>query len=117
MADRDAKRSFEEILTAVEQDEGLRGEGEARTVADEVSREGELGRLGSLLSPELLLRLPGLLKAVETVTAPIPGSDVRPVTPIELLCALRPYMNERRRRALDAMIRISRLSDSLGSLH
>lgn len=117
-------RSFEEILTAVEQDEGLK-RGEA-TVEDQETRDGTVGNdgadqgasagLGMLLPPELMLRLPALLKAVGSMTEPMPRSTSRPATPEALLCALRPYLGERRQQAIDAMIRISRLSGTLGSL-
>lgn len=117
-------RSFEEILTAVEQDESLK-HGEV-AVEDQETRDGTDGNdgtpdggasgLGTLLPPELMLRLPALLKAVGSMTEPMPRVTSRPATPEALLCALRPYLGERRQQAIDAMIRISRLSGTLGSL-
>lgn len=122
MQEHDGHRSFEDILSAVEQDEALKVGGEtigAETSGQEVGG-GAVGSglagLGSMIPPELLLRLPSLLKAVQSMTEPLPVSDSRPTTPVALLCALRPYMGVRRRQALDTMIRLSRLSDSLGAL-
>lgn len=121
MEERENPRSFEDILTAVEQDETLRASG-GNVEAEAVGKESGgaagngLAGLGSMIPPELLLRLPSLLKAVQSMTEPLPVSDSRPATPVALLCALRPYMGARRRHALDTMIRLSRLSDSLGAL-
>jgi hypothetical protein len=75
--------------------------------------------LGALLSrPELLAKLPLLLKAVQTLTEPAAKEKEikKPDTPVALLCALRPYLNEHRRQALETMIRVSKLSESLRSL-
>ena len=112
---------LEELLSSVEGDDSLRdeatvGQGELRPNA-EASTEGGAG-LGTLLSnPELLAKLPALIKVVQTLTTPSPpAADTRPETPEALLCALRPYLSEGRRQALDAMIRISRLSETLRSL-
>jgi hypothetical protein len=126
MQESTARHSLEEILTEIEQDEGLRGQGSssesqtARTAEQgEVASEGGVG-LGALLShPELLAKLPLLLKAVQTLTEPVAGSKdcKRPDSPVALLCALRPYLNDNRRQALDTMIRVSKLSESLRSLH
>ncbi len=119
MEENDRSRSLEDILSAVEQDESLKGgereADEPKTGASEAT--AATGGFAGVIPPELLLRLPSLLKAVRSVAEPLPVSDDRPTTPMALLCALRPYMNERRRRAVDAMIRISRLSDTLESLH
>jgi len=122
MAEMHAKSSFEDILADVENDASLAsGEGtgaEARTT--EAPDDSPLSGLGSLLSrPELIAKLPLLLKTVQSLTEPLPESknDKRPDTPVALLCALRPYLNEQRRQALDTMIRVSRLSESLKSLH
>ena len=114
-----ASRSFEDILTAVEQDEGLKSGGAAVADGDGhssgTSGDTTVG-LGGMLPPELLSRLPMLLKAVQSMTEPMPRAAGRPATPEALLCALRPYLGERRQQALDAMIRISRLSGTLGAL-
>lgn len=120
MAETDAKRSFEEILAAVEEDPRLSSEqpdggGEEGSLSLE---DSPLSGLGSLLSrPELMAKLPLLLKTVQSLTEPMPElkNDKRPDTPVALLCALRPYLGEHRRQALDTMIRVSRLGESLKS--
>jgi hypothetical protein len=122
MESSSAKHSFEEILAAVEQDPSLTSGQvpEAGEKAPSASAEDSpLLGLGSLLSrPDLLAKLPLLLKTVQSLTEPLPEAknDKRPDTPVALLCALRPYLNEQRRQALDTMIRVSRLSESLKSL-
>ena len=122
MAEMDAKMSFEDILSDVENDPLLAAGQHAGTRGAEQSPSDDspLAGLGSLLSrPELLAKLPLLVKTVQTLTEPLPESknDKRPDTPVALLCALRPYLNEQRRQALDTMIRVSRLSESLKSWH
>jgi hypothetical protein len=122
MAEMDAKISFEDILSDVENDASLASEESERAQTREGATpdESPLAGLGSLLSrPELLAKLPLLVKTVQTLTEPLPESknDKRPDTPVALLCALRPYLNEQRRQALDTMIRVSRLSESLKSWH
>lgn len=120
------RHSLEEILTEIEQDEALRTEGSSSQsqtahTADQGEMAGEgSGGLGALLNhPELLAKLPMLLKAVQTLTEPVAGGKdcKRPDSPVALLCALRPYLNDNRRQALDTMIRVSKLSESLRSLH
>jgi hypothetical protein len=118
-----AKHSFEEILAAVEQDPSLASEQWQEASGEDTRSTPEddspLSGLGSLLSrPELLAKVPLLLKTVQSLTEPLPEAknDKRPDTPVALLCALRPYLNEHRRQALDTMIRVSRLSESLKSL-
>ena len=115
MATGDGTRSFEEILTAVEQDERLR-DGAASGEKSEAAA-GEGGAPLGGIPPELISKLPLILRAVNCMAAPMPHDGGRPKTPEGLLCALRPYLNERRRQAIDAMIRISRLGGSLGLLH
>ncbi len=121
MQDKAGHSTLEELLASVEADDSLReadGEKEGEhPSATGVAGEGTEG-LGALFSnPELLSKLPALLRVVQTMTAPSPPlPDKRPQTPEALLCALRPYLGEGRRQALDAMIRISRLSESLRSL-
>lgn len=115
--------TLEEILAEVENDATLAADGSearerdgtAETVAGETDAQAVSG-LGALLShPELLSKLPMLLRAVQSLTEPPRGDDKPPRSPEALLCALRPYLNESRRRALDTMIRVTRLSDSLSS--
>jgi hypothetical protein len=115
--------SLEDIITAVEQDSTLSSESvppqeqRPQTAADKET--ADVGGLGTLFSqPELMARLPALLRIVHTMTEPVSkGACVKPDTPVALLTALRPYLNDHRRQALDTMIRISRLSESLKSLH
>ena len=115
------RRSFLDILSEVEQDDALsRGDASEEQPSRDVkpsSGEGT-GGLGMLLSnPELLAKLPGLLRVVQSLTEPPPKQEAsRPESPEALLCALRPYLNDSRRQALDAMIRVSRLSASLKTL-
>lgn len=115
--------SLEDIITAVEQDSTLSSESAPHSEEQPrpfVDKEGaDMGGLGALFSqPELMARLPALLRIVQTMTEPVSkGACVRPDTPVALLTALRPYLNDHRRQALDTMIRISRLSESLKSLH
>ena len=127
MDNRDHHSTLEELLAAVEQDVTLRGEaskevggaeGQPQGEAAFISADGGAGGLGALLShPELLSKLPALIKVVQTLTEPTPKGELqRPATPVALLCALRPYLNDHRRQALDTMIRVSRLSESLRSL-
>ena len=116
----DAKQSFEDILAAVERDETLAGGTIEKAGGDAMpaSDSSPLAGLGGLLShPDLLAKLPLLLKTVQSLTEQLPEAknDKRPETPVALLCALRPYLNEHRRQALDTMIRVSRLSQSLKS--
>lgn len=116
--------SLEDIISAVEQDETLRTEhpSEAQAPFEGARTQGEaseLGGLGALLAqPELMARIPALLRIVQTMTEPVAkGECKRPDSPVALLTALRPYLNDHRRQALDTMIRISRLGDSIRSLH
>lgn len=121
MQDGAGHSTLEELLASVEADESLRDaddtRGDNQQDATAKTREGNEG-LGALFAnPELLSKLPALLRVVQTMTTPSPPlPDKRPQTPEALLCALRPYLGEGRRQALDAMIRISRLSESLRSL-
>ena len=116
-----ARRSLEDILREVEQDDTLRTseKDSTRETPSEVTGEGgnESG-LGSLLShPELLTKLPLLLRVVQSLgEKDLKLDDRRPDTPEQLLCALRPYLGQERRQAIDTMIRVSRLSASLKSL-
>lgn len=117
--------SLEDIISAVEQDSTLRdGQGSDEQPPSEQdaptsAQPSDLGGLGALLSqPELMARIPALLRIVQTMTEPPDkGECKRPDSPVALLTALRPYLNDHRRQALDTMIRISRLGDSLKSLH
>ncbi len=116
--------SFEEILSAVEQDEGLR-KVTGQMMTDETMNTGHgsaeadggaaLGGIGALLSrPELIAKLPALMNAVKTLSEPSPApSHQRPQTPEALLCALRPYLSDSRQKAVDTMIRLAKLSESL----
>ena len=120
MQGRDGHATLEDLLSAVEGDESLR---DAKDVPLGEPDEGHGGPwegrgLGELLSrPELLSKLPMVLKIAQTLTAPSPPiSDKRSETPEVLLCALRPYLGEGRRQVLDIMIRISKLSETLRSL-
>ena len=124
-------RTLEEILTAVEQDDSLKQNmdpSSMTTAQERVPRESEDGAesqgqgssmLGAMLSnPELISKLPSLMQAVKSLSEPMPkGTPHRPQSPEALLCALRPYLGERRRQAVDTMIRVSRLSTALRSLH
>ena len=111
-------RSFEDILTAVEADEGLRGAAgsKAAEAGESLGGASDGASLVGAIPPELIAKLPLILKALNTMSAPLPQRVERPETPEALLCALRPYLNERRRQLLDTMIRIPRLSGTLGSL-
>ena len=117
------KLSLEQILTEVEQDVTLAGEkrtSEATPAEAEQIPQGEQETvgLGALFSqPELMLKLPGLLQVVKSLTEP-PAKEhpAKPASPVNLLTALRPYLNDQRRQALDTMIKVSRLSESLKSL-
>jgi hypothetical protein len=120
MQGRGGHATLEELLSAVEGDESLRS---AESTSSGEQNEGQGGALdglglGELLArPELISKLPTLLKIAQTLTAPSPPiSDKRPETPEALLCALRPYLGEGRRQVLDVMIRISKLSKTLKSL-
>ncbi len=114
--------SFEQILTSVEEDEALRDE-ERPEESPQKETDGQprmvdgVG-LGAMLShPELLAKLPLLLRVVQTLSEPAsPPVQERPDTPVELLCALRPYLSEERQRALDTMIRVSKLAQTLRSM-
>lgn len=115
MMQKDGRATLEDILTAVEQDATLASDGGASDTASGEEDAQTVNGVGALLShPELLARLPTLLRAVQSLTEPMHGADRPPRSPEALLCALRPYLSEPRRRALDTMIRIARLSDSLG---
>ena len=122
MQETTSHHTLEELLTAVEQDETLKSEAspeEHGSQASDGAREEALGGLGAILNrPDLLAKLPLLLKAVQTLTEPAATDKEvkRPDTPVALLCALRPYLSEHRRAALDTMIRVSKVSESLRSL-
>ncbi len=121
---QDFGRSFEQILSAVEQDEMLKGGGTQDTRTQEQPAEGKAeapsaeGGLGALLShPELLSKLPILLRTVQTLSEPVgQPAGKRPETPTALLCALRPYLSESRQRTLDTMIKVSKLTEALRSM-
>jgi hypothetical protein len=120
MQGRDGRATLEDLLSAVEGDESLREAKDVPLYEQDAGQGGpwEGGGLGELLArPELISKLPTLLKIAQTLTAPSPPiSDKRPETPEVLLCALRPYLGEGRRQVLDIMIRISKLSETLKSL-
>ena len=114
--------SFEKILASVEEDESLRhAENPAQSLETESEAEprtAENSGLGAILShPELLIKLPSLLKAVQELSKPTTlPVEKRPDTPVALLCALRPYLSEHRQRALDTMIRVSKLTETLRTM-
>ena len=113
MGGGDGRGMLEHILNEVENDATLSADSKGASEAGGGSSEaGEMGAFS--LPPELMARLPSLLRAVQSLTEPPKGSDTPPHTPEALLCALRPYLSEPRRRALDTMVRIARLSESLG---
>ena len=120
MQGQDGRVTLEDLISAVEGDESLRDAKDVPLYEQDAGHGGpwETLGLGDLLSrPELLSKLPTLLKVAQTLTAPSPPvSDKRPETPETLLCALRPYLGEGRRQVLDIMIRISKLSETLRSL-
>ena len=119
MQEEGHKRTLGEILDQVEQDQTLLGGSSAEQESRAENTEaGEGSILGGLLgNPELLSKLPVLLQVVGALKDDGLGGEVRrPDTPEALLCALRPYVSEGRRQALDAMIRVSRVSASLKSL-
>lgn len=120
MQGRGGHATLEELLSAVEGDESLKNAENASSGERDGGRGGDLDGLGLgelLARPELISKLPTLLKVAQTLTAPSPPvSDKRPETPEALLCALRPYLGEGRRQVLDIMIRISKLSETLRSL-
>ena len=114
--------SFEQILTSVEGDEALR-DAERPEETSNVETDGQshttdgVGLSAMLSHPELLAKLPLLIRAVQTLSEPTsPPTQERPDTPVELLCALRPYLSEERQRALDTMIRVSKLAQTLRSM-
>lgn len=109
--------ALDDILTQVEQDESLR-DGGAPKASTATAAPGGAG-IGELLSQAgLMQQLPTLLKLFQTLREP-PRHDEpsRAGAELALLSALRPYLNDNRRQILDMMIQISRLSDSLRSLH
>ena len=118
---QDGGRSFEEILSSVEEDESLKSEvsqeGSTDQAASEQASPGGVG-LGALFShPELMAKLPVLLRAVQTLSEPTEKpTEKRPSTPAALLCALRPYLSESRQRTLDTMIKVSKLTEALRSM-
>ena len=118
MQDKEGHSRLEELLAAVEADDALK-DADVGAQQTTLPKQGEAGEgLGALFSnPELLGKLPALMRVVQTLTTPSPPMpDKKPQTPEALLCALRPYLSEGRRQALDTMIRISRLSETLRSL-
>jgi hypothetical protein len=117
MTAKEGRATLEDILAAVEQDATLASDGGGSDATAGAVGEMSASGMGALLShPELLARLPMLLRAVQSLTEPMHGADRPPRSPEALLCALRPYLGETRRRALDTMIRIARLSESLGTV-
>lgn len=124
---QDFVHSFERILTAVEQDDSLKnGEigsesgagGTALAHEPERPEEAMASGLGAMLShPELLSKLPLLLRTVQTLSEPLgKPSEKPPETPTALLCALRPYLSETRQRVLDTMIKASKLAETIRSM-
>ena len=114
-------RSFEEILSSVEEDEGLKNGASQVSVADPAANEQTVpvgAGLGTLFAhPELISKLPILLRAVQTLSEPTEKpTEKRPSTPAALLCALRPYLSESRQRTLDTMIKVSKLTEALRSM-
>lgn len=135
-----------EMLTAVLQRLGIAGGGGAAPQSDDTheaqapSSSGDI--LSSLLSnPELLAKLPTIISSVKpildiigrsagagesTAVASLPvksqslpsaakhdqGSDPRSA----LLCAMKPYLSQDRRNAVDYIIKLSRLGDILKTL-
>ncbi len=136
MDEKNGHSSLEDILTAVEQDPTLSAaesesgmsQAEQHTTdfsatfadggASQKQEASAASGLGALFSqPDLLVKLPGLLRVVQSLTEPTSkGQTSKPGSPVTLLTALRPYLNDHRRQALDTMIRVSRLSESLKSL-
>ena len=134
MAENGERTSLEDILNEVERDGTLRESvtdtsdapsGERAGGETPLGESGTIPDLGALLgNPELLRKIPALLRVVKSVSGggddrdKHPGGERggRPASPVGLLAALRPYLGENRRRAVDTMIRVSKLSDTLRSL-
>ena len=111
------RHSLEEILREVEQ-QSLSPSDLTEPTADGQQESEGTGSLGTLFSdPALLAKLPALLRVVQTLTDGGPKQDERrPESPEQLLCALRPYLSEGRKQALDTMMRVLRLGESIKSL-
>ncbi len=138
MAENGQHVSLGELLDEIERDEDLRGgtdsgmagrdkgpPADEREDREKLRNEGDgeaaLSGMGNLLgSSELWNKIPGLIRLIGELRAPAsPGKVADPASAAAqaaLLAALRPYVSENRRRAIDMMIRISRLSESVRAL-
>lgn len=78
---------------------------------------GGLPDIGGLLSsPELMSKLPEVLEAIKPlVKTGKPHSDA-PDKRLALLCALKPYMSEHRREAIDYITKINKLGSIFKNL-
>ena len=89
---------------------------EARPTSAQPTSSG-LPDIGSLLSsPELMSKLPEVLEAIKPlVNTGKPHSDA-PDKRLALLCALKPYMSEHRREAIDYITKINKLGGLFNNL-
>lgn len=113
---------LEELLAQIESDPSLREEVPPTKPPSDTptnpSGSADTSPLSALFSSgDLIGKLPQLLQVLQALREPPPPPPAPNPSPISLLNALRPYLNDRRRQALDTMIRLSKLNDSLHALH
>ena len=112
-ADGEGKKTLEQLLDEIE----ARQEG-----VDVPSRQEPAKGSGEVSSsPELasaaMLQLVGKLPALMSVLGGTPKNSSRGTPdPQALLCALRPYLNDRRREEIDSMLQLWKIRSLLQSL-
>ena len=102
------KKTLEQLLDEVE----------AQTAEATPSAEPERsGQEGETISPAAMLQLAGKLPALMSVLGgPPKGGGKEKQDPQALLCALRPYLNSRRREAIDSMLQLWKIRALLQTL-
>ena len=111
------RKSLEELLDEVES-----GGGKGQQMPPGKAQEGAEFPLGALLSSpqamQLMGKLPAILSLIKGEGEGHKGGNAAPVKPdaCVLLGALRPYLNDSRKEAVDSMMRLWKLRALLHSL-
>ena len=93
----DPKKTLEQLLDEIEAGSG------------ETAGDGEVvsgGDPGEVASPVAMLQLADKLPALMSALGSKKSSSKETPDPQALLCALRPYLNDRRREAVDGMLQL-----------
>ncbi len=87
----------------------------AETQAD-VAPTAETAASAPTLDPQMLSRLPQMMSVLSALQKPLPPTPTgdREAAREALLCALKPFLSPSRAEAIDALLRLLRLSRAMG---